>query len=142
LRRHHGVWRVVGEHELILLRELLTLVGELRMVGILRLIVSRDCLTESGPHSDVVGEIGSQSSVKVGIAGLEVCSQTTVLHRKVIILFLVHLLIDNVLLCDTKRPASATLVDLTGSSRTLNASLETSVAATRGSNVCSVIESN
>jgi len=134
--------RVVVEHELVLLRELLALIGKLRSIGILRLVVSGYSLTQSSPHGDVVGKVGSQSPVKIGVAGLQVCCQTTILHGQVVIFFLVHLFVNNILLSDTERPASATLVDLAGSSGTLDTGLKASVATTGGSDVCSVIVSD
>lgn len=69
-------------------------------------------LTKRTSHGDVVGEVRCKATIKVGILCLQVCSQTTVLHRQVVIFFLVHLLVDDVSLCNAERSAGAALMDL------------------------------
>lgn len=81
----------------------------------------RDRLTECAAHGDVVGEVGSETTIEVGVLGLQVCSETTVLHGQVVIFFLVHLLVDNILLCDAERPACAALVNLRRATSRLDA---------------------
>ena len=79
------------------------LVGELGCVWLKSLILDIivDRLAESCPHSYVVGEVCGKLSIKVGIAGLKVCCEPTVLHWQIVIFFLIHFLVDNILLGDT-----------------------------------------
>jgi len=122
------------------LLELLALVGELRRVGVARWVVELvavDCLTKSSSHGDVVCKVGSKSAVKVCIAGLKVCSETTVLHWQVVSFLLVHLFIDYILLRDSERTASTALVNLTSTSGALDTSFQTTVTTARGSDVSS-----
>lgn len=89
----------------------------------------------------MVCQVGSQSAIEIGIASLEVCSETTVLHWQVVIFFLIHLLVDNILLGNTKRATSTALVDLTGTSGTLDTSLQAAVTSARSGNVSSGMKS-
>ena len=69
-------------------------------------------LTESSPHGDVVGKVSCKSPVKVGVGCLKVCGKTAVLHRQVVVLFLVHLFVDDILLGDLERTTRPSFVDL------------------------------
>jgi hypothetical protein len=120
------------------LGELAELVGELRSVGVLLVVVLvAHGLAESSTHGDVVGQVCSQSAVEVGVGGLEMGCEATVLHGQVVVLLLVHLFVDHILLGDTKRSACASLVDLGSTAGGLDSCFETAVTTTRGSNVSS-----
>lgn len=84
---------------------------EIRGIRILLCVRVGDCLVQSTPHSDVVREIGSQSAVEVGRTGLQMSREAAVLHGKVIVLFLVHLLVDDILLGNLQGPARPSFVD-------------------------------
>ena len=99
----------------------------------------RHGLAESVAHCDMIGKVCGKSTIKVGILGLQVGGQAAVLHGKVVIFFLIHLLIDDILLGNTERATSAALVNLGSATSRLDASLETSVASSRGSDVCSAL---
>jgi hypothetical protein len=114
LRWEHGVGHA-GLLLLLLVQWLLHHARVHELTDVVELVVLpciRDCLAERTAHSDVVGEVCSKAAIEVGVLSLQVCSQTTILHGEVVIFLLVHLLVDNILLSDTKRAASATLVDL------------------------------
>lgn len=96
-----------------------------------------DSLSEGTAHGDVVGEIGSKTTVEIGVLGLQMCGQATVLHGQVVIFFLVHLLIDNILFGNTQGASCATLVDLRSASCGLDAGFQTAVTTTRSGDVCS-----
>jgi hypothetical protein len=85
----------------------------------------------------VVGQVCSQSTVEVGVGSLEMSCEATVLHRQVIVLLLIHLFVDDVLLGDTERSACASLVDLGSTAGRLDSGFETTVTATRGSDISS-----
>jgi hypothetical protein len=59
-------------------------------------------------------------------------------ERDIIIFFLVHFLIDDILLGDTERAAGAALVDFWSPPSWFYSSFETSVTAPWCSNVCSI----
>jgi len=85
------------------------------LADIVKLVVLpcvRHCLAECATHSDVVGEVCSETTIEVGVLCLQVCSQASILHGKVVVLFLVHLFVDDILLGDTEGATGATLVDL------------------------------
>lgn len=65
-------------------------------------------------------------------------SQTAVLHGQVVIFFLIHLLVDNILFGDPQRTACSSLVDLRSSSSGLDTGFQAPITAARGSNVSSV----
>ncbi len=74
---------------------------ELRSIRVLLSIGISDGLVESSPHSYVVREICRQSSVEIGGTSLEMGCETSILHRQVIVFFLVHLFVDHILLGDS-----------------------------------------
>lgn len=131
LLTHHWSWEILILHSLLLI--LLTLCTKLLSIRIM------DTLLESSSHGNIVGEIGGQSVVELRVGCLKMSSETSVLGWKVIVLFLVHLLVDNILLGHAERASCATFVDLGSSSSRLNASFQTSVTATRCSNVSSLL---
>lgn len=57
-------------------------------------------LLDCTPHCYLIRQIRRQSTIEVGRACLKVGSQSTILHGKIIVFLLVHLLVDDVLLCD------------------------------------------
>lgn len=67
---------------------------------------------------------------------MQVCIQTLVLGRQIIILFLIHLLVDDILLSNTKSAARSLLMNFRSSARRLNARFKAAVTASRSSNVC------
>ena len=75
---------------------------KLRCVGVVLSIRVGHHLVDSTSHSDLVRQICSQSSVEIHGASLKVSSESPVLEWKVIVLFLVHLFVDDILLSDTQ----------------------------------------
>jgi hypothetical protein len=96
-----------------------------------------DGLSEGTTHGNVVGEVGSKTTIEVGILSLQMCGQATVLHGQVVVFFLVHLLIDDILLGDTQGASCTALVDLRSASCRLDTGFQTAITSTRGSDVCS-----
>ena len=66
---------------------------------------------------------------------MQVCVEPLVLGRQIIVLLFIHFLVDDILLSDAQSATSALLVDFRSSSRRLNACLQTTVTAARGSNI-------
>lgn len=85
----------------------------------------------------MVSQVSLKSSVEVGILRLQVSRQATVLHREVIVLFFVHLLVDNILLGDAQGTSSPPFVNLRSPACRLYSGFETAVTSARRSNVCS-----
>lgn len=75
--------------------------GELWSIRVLLRIGVGDGLVERASHRDVVGEICGQSSIEVRGSGLKMGGESSVLERKVVILLLVHLFVDDILLRHT-----------------------------------------
>lgn len=96
-------------------------------------------LSKGTAHGYMVGEIGSKATVEVGVLCLQMCGQTTVLHRQIVVFFLVHLLVDNVLFGDTQGASCAAFVNLRSASCRLDTGFQAAITTTRGSNVCSGI---
>ena len=76
-------------------------VGKLGGVRILLGIGVGDGLVQSTSHGNMVREVCRQPSVEVSGTGLQMSGQSSVLHWEVVILFLVHFLVDHVLLGHT-----------------------------------------
>jgi hypothetical protein len=57
------------------------------------------CLAERATHGDMIGEVNGKPPIKFSVLCLQMRRQTTVLRRKVIVFFLVHLFIDHVGFC-------------------------------------------
>lgn len=100
-----GVWYGTGLRHLVLLRgygrlkHVLSWLSiwhsvraKLLVVGVVRHLFN--CTT----HCHLVCQICSQSTVEVGRSSLQVSSEAPVLHREIVVLFFVHLLIDDILL--------------------------------------------
>jgi hypothetical protein len=100
----------------------------------------RNGLSKGTAHRYVVGEVSSKATVEVGVLSLQMCGQTTVLHRQIIVFFLVHLLVDYVLFGDPQGASCTALVNLRSASCRLDTGFQAAVTTTRGSNVCSGID--
>ena len=72
--------------------------SEVRSIRILLSVRVGDGLIECGPHGDVVREVGGQATVEIGGACLKMGSESSVLHWQIVVFFLVHLLVDDILL--------------------------------------------
>ena len=55
-------------------------------------------LVKGAPHSDMVREIGGQPAIEVGRASLKMRGESPVPQWHIIIFFLVHLFVDDILL--------------------------------------------
>ena len=144
-----GTWRLSDGrlHDLGLLLEVLCderrwehallVVGKLRGIGVLLGVRVGDGLIESAPHRNMVGEVGGETAIEVGRAGLEVSGQSSVLKREVVVFLFIHLLVDDILFGHSQRTTRSSLVNLRSSSGRLNASLETAITSPRSSDVCS-----
>lgn len=66
---------------------------------------------------------------------MQVCIQSLILSRQIVVFLLVHFLINDILLGDPKSATSTLLVDLRCSSRRLYAGFKTAITAARRSNV-------
>jgi len=60
-----------------------------------------------------------------------VSGQALVQGRQIIVFLLVHFLVDDILLCHTQGATGASLVNVRGSPRRLNAGLKTAITASR-----------
>ena len=105
-------------------------------MGVLRVGIG-DSLTKSGPHSDMIGEICSKPSVEICVGRLKMCSEAAILHWQIIVLFLVHLFVYDILLSDLERTTCPSLVDLRSAACRFDASFQASVTATGSSDVSS-----
>lgn len=76
-----------GQHRIghagLLLQWLLHHTGVHELADVVELVVLpcvRDGLSERATHSDMVGEVCSETAIEVGVLCLQVCSQAAVLH--------------------------------------------------------------
>ena len=78
LRWQHGIG-----HAGLLLQWLLHHARVHELADVVELVVLpcvRDCLSERATHSDMIGKVGSETTIEVGVLCLQVCSQAAVLH--------------------------------------------------------------
>ena len=137
LRRHQ---RMLLESRLLHLHHVG--VHELRVGELIRIIAGERAVgPTSGSHRNLLGDVGLQSSVQVDVLALEMGSESTVLHRQIVVVFFVHFFIDDILLRDAERAASATLVDLRSSSRRLDSRFQAAVTTAGSGDVRSRIRS-
>ena len=94
-------------------------------------------LSEGTTHGDVVGEVSSKAAIEVGVLCLQMCGQAAVLHGQVVVFFLVHLLVDDILFGDTPGASCTAFVNLRSASCRFDTGFKTAVTSARGSDVCS-----
>ena len=102
---------------------------ELRSIGVLLSIRVGDGLVQGTPHGDLIGQIGMKSAIEVDRSGLEMGSEPSILQRQVIVFFLIHFLVHDILFGNAQRAACASLVDFGGSACRLDSCFQTSVAS-------------
>lgn len=93
-------------------------------------------LEEHIPNAMLGGNVGLQPAIEVPRRRGQVRAEAQILSGEVIVFFLVHFLVQHIVLGDAQGTAGALLVDLRGTTGGLNAGLETAVAASRRGNVC------
>ena len=86
--------------------------SELGCARVLLGVGLRDHLINRSPDGDLIGQVGSKSSIKVCRTCLQMGSEPSILQWKVIVLLFVHLFIDNILLGHSERTAGSSLVYL------------------------------
>jgi hypothetical protein len=91
---------------------MVVIVCELRSVGVLLSIRVVDHLIHGTSHGDLVGQVSSKTSIEVDRAGLQVSSESSILHRKIIIFLFVHFFVDNILLGDSQGTSGSPFVNL------------------------------
>ena len=78
------------------------IVGESRSIRVLLSIGIGDGLVKRTPHCDVIGKVSGKPPIEVGGPSLQVGSEPAVLKGQVVVFFLVHLFVDDILLCDSQ----------------------------------------
>lgn len=86
----------------------------------------------------MVRQVSSKTSVKIGVAGLKMSCQTTVLHGQIVVFLLVHLFVDDILLSDAQGTSRTSLVNFGSSTSGLDTCLETAVTPARRCNIGSL----
>lgn len=103
--------------------------GKLWCIWVLLCVRIGDCLVKRSPHSYMIREIGGKTPVKICRTGLKMCCESPILHRQVVIFFLVHLFVDYILLCDSQRATRSAFVDLRRTARRFDSGFKTSVTS-------------
>lgn len=98
-------------------------------------VCNGDAAFERTAHGDLVGDVGIETLIKVCRIGLEMCRQSTIGQRQIVVLLLVHFLVDDILLGDAERATGATFVNLRGATSRLDAGFQTAIGATRCSDI-------
>jgi len=134
LRGKHGkhvlrLWHLRTVHR----RELASIRRNLRGVGGERSI--RVLLEEGIPHTVLRGNVVVELAVEHERAGMQMGTEALILGGEIFIFFLVHLLVDDILLSHTQATAGSLLVDLRRSTRRFYAGFEATITASRCGNV-------
>lgn len=90
---------------------------------------------EHVPHTVLGRNVIVQLLVEHDGSRVQMGIETLVLSGKVIILLFIHFLVDNILLRDAQSTTSSLLVNFRSSTRRFNARLQTTVTATRSSDI-------
>lgn len=151
--RIHDLWREhvrwyhlhdmrvdVGSVWILLL--LLGMLLELLCKGLLRGgLIRQRWIVVCNSHSGTNGarDICLEASVELQRVGMEVCRESPVLGRQVLVFFFVHFFIDDILFRDAKASASAFLVDFRSASGRLQASFQAAITSSRSCDIGSIL---